>query len=33
VRLARPTSPRLEPIEAVVKAHEAMRDQPINAVT
>ena len=33
MHLARPTSPRLEPIPAVVaKAREAMKDQPINAV-
>jgi alkylhydroperoxidase family enzyme len=33
MHLARPTSPRLEPIEKVaVKAREAMKDQPINAV-
>lgn len=33
MHLARPTSPRLEPIEKVaVKAREAMRDRPINAV-
>jgi 4-carboxymuconolactone decarboxylase len=33
MRLARPTSPRLEPIEKVaVKAREAMENQPINAV-
>ena len=33
MHLARPTTPRLEPIEKVaVKAREAMKDQPINAV-
>jgi 4-carboxymuconolactone decarboxylase len=33
VSLARPSTPRLEPIEKVaVKAREAMKDQPINAV-
>ena len=33
MHLARPSAPRLEPIEAVaVKAREAMKSQPINAV-
>jgi 4-carboxymuconolactone decarboxylase len=33
MHLARPTSPRLEPIAAVAaRAREAMKDQPINAV-
>jgi 4-carboxymuconolactone decarboxylase len=33
MHLARPAAPRLEPIEAVaVKAREAMKSQPINAV-
>jgi alkylhydroperoxidase family enzyme len=33
MHLARPATPRLEPIEAVaVKAREAMKNQPINAV-
>src|SRR5688500_20319991 len=33
MHMARPTTPRLEPIEKVaVKAREAMKDQPINAV-